>query len=270
VFGVSEGRLLARVADSSGGWSQRWAELRPMVAGTSLPQLVPLGPDSLVTAIPGLGPFDGTDLYLAGDDGEIYFRRGWKPGDLELWRHLATAGFDLAPESPLRVIGRQIVALSRQGELWIRDLERGVLFGGGWQKVDSPEFAVHAFAAGGGDEELRLAVRGPAGQVSIGKCRLGGTVHWRPTTAVDGWQPAVETDLAWAVLEPGSVWLFASGADGTVRVLAATDGTWRHFGSGTAPRVPTRSRLEVACRTPGQTEVFTQTATGDLVWTWWS
>jgi len=162
------------------------------------------------------------------------------------------------------------VALSRVGELWIQDLERSVLFGGGWQKVESPGFAVHALAASGSDDELRLAVRGPNGQVSIGEYRSAGPVQWRPTTSTDGWRPAAETDLAWAVLQPGSASLFASGADGTVRVLAATDNIWRPFGSGAAPRVPARSRLEVACRTPGQVEVFTQPATGDLVWTWWS
>jgi hypothetical protein len=270
VFVVSEGRLLARVADARGGWSEPWAELRPMVPGTLFPEPVPLGPGSLVTAVPGVGPFDGTDLYLAGADGEIYLRRGWTPGDLELWRRLRTVDFDLAPQSPLRVIGRQIVALSQQGELWIRDLEGMLLFGGAWQKVNSPGFAVHAFAAGGTDDKVQLAVRGPSGEVSIGEYRSGEPVHWRSTTAVGGWRPAVETDLVWAVLEPGSVWLFTSGADGTVRVLSTTDATWLDFGSGTAPRVPTRSRLEVACRTPGQVEVFTQTATGDLVWTWWS
>ena len=270
MFVVSEGRLLARVADASGGWSQPWAELRPMVAGTPLPEPVPFGPDSLVTAVPGVSPFDGTDLYLTGDDGEIYLRRSWRPGEIELWRRLNTVGFDLAPKSLLRVIGRQIVALSRQGELWSRDLERGVLFGGGWQKVDSPGFAVHGFAAGGSDDEVRLAVRGPTGQVSIGECRSGGPVHWRPTTAEDGWQPAVETDLAWAVPESGSGWLFASGADGTVRVLAAPDEIWRPFSSSTTPQLRAPSRLHVACRTPGQIEVFTQNSKSDLIWTWWS
>jgi hypothetical protein len=117
VLVVSEGRLLVRVSDTSGGWPQRWAELRPLVAGTTSPEPVLIGPESLVTAVPEVGAFDGTDLYLAGDDGAIYHRRGWKPGDLELWRRLETAGFDLAPQSLLRVIGRQIVALSQLGEL---------------------------------------------------------------------------------------------------------------------------------------------------------
>src|SRR4051812_29956799 len=98
------------------------------------------------------------------------------------------------------------MALSRHRELWIRDLELRMLFGGGWQQVDSPGFAVQAFAAGGSDDELRLAVQGPSGQVSIGESRSRGPVHWRPTTSVDGWRPAIESDLAWAVLEPGSAW----------------------------------------------------------------
>ena len=180
------------------------------------------------------------------------------------------AEFDLASESPLSVVGRQIMARSQQGDLLIRDREQLVLFGGGWQKLDSPGFVVRAFAAGGSDDQLRLAVRGPAGQVSIGERRSGGPVQWRPTTAEDGWRPAIDTDLAWAVPEPGSAWLFASGADGTVRALAVADGIWRAFSSGTAPQVRAPSRLDVACRTPGQIEVFTQTAEDDLVWTWWS
>jgi hypothetical protein len=271
LFVVSQGRLLALAGDPDGGWSQPWADVHPMVPGVLLPELVPLGPDSLVTAVPAVGPFDGTaDLYITGGDGEVYLRRGWMPGDLELWQRLNTAEFDLASESQLSVVGRQIVARSQQGELWIRDREQVVLFGGGWQKLDSSGFAVQAFAAGGSDDQLRLAVRGPAGQVSIGERRPGGPVQWRPTTAEDDWRPALETDLAWAVPEPGSAWLFASGVDGTVRVLAAADGIWRTFSSGTAPQVRAPSRLDVACRTPCQIEVFTQTSKDDLVWTWWS
>jgi hypothetical protein len=271
LFVVSQGRLLARASDPDGGWSQPWADLRPMVPGVLLPEPVPLGTDSLVTAVPGAGPFDGTaDLYITGGDGEIYLRRGWAPGDLELWQRLDTTEFDLAPDSRLSVVGSQIVARSKHGDLMIRDRAQVDLFGGGWQKLDSPGFVVRAFAAGRSDDQLRLAVRGPAGQVSIGERRSGGPVQWRPTTAEDGWRPAIETDLAWAVPEPASASLFASGADGTVRALAVADGIWRAFGSGTAPRVGAPSRLDVACRTPGQIEVFTQTSEDDLVWTWWS
>ena len=95
-------------------------------------------------------------------------------------------------------------------------------------------------------------------------------MQWRPTTAEDDWRPALETDLAWAVPEPGSAWLFASGVDGTVRVLAAPGEIWRTFSSGTAPQVRAPSRLDIACRMPCQIEVFTQTSKDDLVWTWWS
>jgi len=98
----------------------------------------------------------------------------------------------------------------------------------------------------------------------------GGPVQWRPTKAQDDWQPAVETDLAWAVPEPGSAWLFACGVDGAVRVLADSDGRWRDFGREAPPHGGTASRLEVACRMPGQIEVFTQPSKNDLVWTWWS
>ena len=270
LFAVSEGRLRSRVGDANGGWSQPWTELHPLVPGILLPEMVPLGANSFVTAVPGVGYFEGTDVYITGGDGEIYLRRGWRPGDNELWRRLGTAGFDLASESPLRVTGRTIVARSQQAELWIRDLESSVLFGGGWQKLDTPGFAVHAFSIGGSDDELRLAVRGPAGQVSIGESRSGSPVQWRPTRAEDDWQPAVETDLAWAVPEPGSASLFASGVDGTVRVLTDSDSIWRDFGRGMLPHVGTASRLEIACRMPGQVEVFTQTSKNDLVWTWWS
>lgn len=271
LFVVSQGRLVARVGDPDGGWSQPWADLRPMVPGVLLPELVPLGTDSHVTAVPGVGPFDGTaDLYITGSDGEVYLRRGWVPGDLELWQRIDTGGFDLASDSQVSVVGAQIVARSQQGGLMIRDRVQVFLLGGGWQKLDSPGFVVRAFAAGGSDDQLWLAARGPAGQVSIGERRSGGPVQWRPTAAEADWRPVLETGLAWAVPEPGSAWLFASGTDGTVRVLAAADGIWRTFSAATGPQVRARSRLDVACRTTGQIEVFTQTSEDDLVWTWWS
>ena len=270
LFVVSQGRLVARVSDPDGGWSEPWTDLRPMVPLMLLAQPVPLGPDTHVTAVPGVGPFDGTDLYLTGSDGEVYLRRGWIRGDPELWQRLKTTEFDLAIESPLGIVGRQIVARSQQRELFIRDLDHVVLLGGGWQKVNSPGFAVGAFAAGGSDERLLLAVRGPAGQVSIGERRSGEAVQWRPASSDDGWQPAIETGLAWAVPEPSSVWLFASGADGTVRTLAAADGIWRMLGSGAGPHVGAQSRIDAACRTPGQIELFTQNTRYELVWTWWS
>lgn len=271
VFVVSLGRLLARVSDANGEWSQPWVDLRPIIPGDLLPELVPLGINSHVTAVPGAGYFDGTaDLYVTGNDGELYLRRGWVLGDVDPWQRSVTAGIDLASESQVSVVGRQIVVLSRQGDLWIRNREQGDLFGSGWEKLDSPGFSVRAFAVGGSDDQLMLAARSPSGQVSIGERRSGGSVQWRSTTADDSWQPAIETDLAWALLEPGLAWLLASGADGTVRVLAATDRIWRAFRSETAPQVRAPSRLDVACRMQGQIEVFTQTIEDDLVWTWWS
>jgi len=111
-----------------------------------------------------------------------------------------------------------------------------VLFGGGWQTLDGAGFVVRAFAAAGSGVQLRLAVRGPAGQVSIGERRPGGPVQWRPATADDGWRPAIDTDLVWAVPAPESAWLFASGADGTVRVLSAAEGIWRAVSPDTAPK----------------------------------
>jgi hypothetical protein len=168
------------------------------------------------------------------------------------------------------VIGRHIVVRSQLGELWIGDLDGGVLVGAGWQKLRSPGFLIKGFAASGIDDELWVAARGPAGQVSIGASQSGGPVLWRAARAEDGWRPALDTDLAWARPQPGSPWLFASGVDGTVRVLAAAEGVWRRFGTGTPPQVQPPSRFEVACRVPGQIELFTQSSTDDLVWTWWS
>lgn len=99
---------------------------------------------------------------------------------------------------------------------------------------------------------------------------MSGETGEIPTEAQDGWQPTRDTDLTWAEPAPGLAWLFASGADGTVRLLAAADGIWRAFGSGRAPKVRPPSRLDVANRIKGQIEVFTQTSEDDLVWTWWS
>ena len=270
LFVMSRGRLLFRISDADGGWPEPWVEVTPMVLGVLLPDIVPLGPDSYVAAVPGASVFDGTaDLYVTGSDGDVYARRGWVPGDSELWQRFKTADFDLAVHAPVTAVGRQIVARSQQGDILIRDSEEVVLFGSGWQPVNSPGFAVDAFAAAESGSQLLFAVRGPSGQVSIG-VRQDGAVQWRPTAAEDGWQPARDTDLVWAVTEPGSGSLFTSGADGTVRVLAAAEGIWRAFASGTAPAVSRPSRLEAACRTPGQIEVFAQTAANDLSWTWWS
>ena len=163
------------------------------------------------------------------------------------------------------------MARSQQGELWIRDLERGVFFGGGWQKVDSPGFAVHAFAAGGSDGELRLAVRGPTGQVSIGECRSGGPVHWR---ACNGRGRMATRGRDRPGLGGAGAWVGLSIRVRLRRHRASPRRRGRHSGAISVPARPStsvlHSRLEVACQTPGQIEVFTQASTDDLVWTWWS
>jgi hypothetical protein len=168
------------------------------------------------------------------------------------------------------VVGQCIVARSRQNDIFIRDLADAVLLAGGWHEVDEPGFAVMGFAAAGSDGQVKVAARGPVGQVSIGEHRPGERVQWRSTRADDGWQPAVSTDLAWANPEPSSSWLFASGADGSVRVLADAEGVWRSFGGGTSPKAGDPSRIYAACRVTGQVEVFTQTVNDGLVFTWWS
>jgi hypothetical protein len=270
VFVISTGRLLARVSDTAGAWVQPWADVHPMTLGVFLPHPVPLGPGSQVTAVPSDGPFSGTaDLYVTGGDGALYLRRGWVPGDVGPWQRIDMDGLTLADSSPVRVVGQQIVARTQQGDLGVRDREQSIFLGSGWRTLESPGFPVHAFAAIGTADSLRLAARGGAGQVSLGDGSLAGPVHWRPTGAEDRWQPGRSTDITWAEPLPGLTWLFASGADGTMR-LAAGDGIWRAFGSGTAPRVTRSSRLDVAQRITGQIEVFTQTTEDRLVWTWWS
>lgn len=270
-FAISQGRLLARASDADSGWSQPWENLRPVVPGVLLPEPVPLGPASQIVAVAGATPFDGTaDLYVTGADGDVYVRQGWVAGVAGFWRRIETDDVDLALAWRVQVVGRQIVARSLQGDLVIRDRDHSVLFGGGWKTLDSPGFRVQAFAAGGSDDNLWIAVRGPAGQVRIGERRNDGVVQWRSATAADDWQPALDTELVWAMPEPASIWLFASGVDGTVRVLATSDATWRAVGSGRAPVVRSPSRLDVASRIAGQIEVFTRTSGGDLVWTWWS
>jgi hypothetical protein len=212
-----------------------------------------------VTAIPG----PDADLYVTGSDGEVYRRR---PGAGELWTRMETDDFDLAPGWRLRVAGRQIVARSLQGTLWLRE---DVVLGGGWEELESPGFAVTSFAVSGGDDVLRIAVRGPAGQVSIGERRSGSPVLWRGTRADDGWRPALDTDLAWAEPDPGTFWLFATGVDGTVRGLTGGEGMWRPVDPG-GRQMGRPSRLAATCRTAGQIELFTETPERGLAWTWWS
>ena len=242
-----------------------------MAPGLLFPEPVPLGPSSTVTAVPGVGPFDGTaDLYLTGANGEVYRRRGWVPGDGELWERVDTAVFDHAVSTPVGIAGRQVIARSQQGTLWLRDPELTVLDGGGWRELASPGFAVTKLAVAGTDDLVRLAVRGPTGQVSIGEQVAGGPINWRPTLAEDGWLTARATDLAWAEPDPGSAWLFAVGADGSVRGALVADGVWRPVGTGAPPPVGRPLRLAATSRTLGQVELFIEAEDHALHWTWWS
>ena len=272
LFVVSEGRLLARVGDPGGEWSRPWADLAPRVPGSFiLPEPLPIGPASAVTAAPGVGVFDGTaDLYLTGGDGEVYLRRGWVPGDAELWERVETTQFEPAAGWPVDVAGHQIIARSVQGTLWTRDPRQVVLVGGGWRELANPGFIVRGLAVTGGDDLVRLAVRGPAGQISIGEQVAGGPVVWRAVVADDGWRPALETDLAWAEPDPGVAWIFATGSDGTVRGALAAEGVWRGIGEGDVAKTAAPSRLAATCRTAGQVELFSEAADHSLVWTWWS
>ena len=276
VFVVSDGALLARVGDPDGGWSQPWADLAPMtLQGLSpfgpVPVPVPLGPGSTVTAVPAASPFGGTaDLYVTGNDGNAYFRLGWTPGDTGAWEQLESVEFDPAPGAQVRVVGRQLVARSTHGELWARDREQQVLFGGGWQRIDGPGFVVEHVAACGDDGRQLLAVRGPGGRVSVGARTSSTAVAWTSASAPDGWAPQAGTDLAWAVTDADAQWLFATGADETVRALMATAPVWTEVGDGAPQVAAAGSRLAATSRAPGQVEVFVQNPDGSLAWTWWS
>ena len=158
-----KGGYWPRASDPDGGWSQPWADLRPMVAGTCCCRNRCRSGRTLSSRrFRGLvRSTERTCTSRAATARSISVVVGSR-GDLELWQHLDTAEFDLASQSPLRVVGRQIVALSQQGELWIRDLEQVALFGGGWQKVDSPGFAVHGLR--GRRERRRAPARGTRSQ----------------------------------------------------------------------------------------------------------
>lgn len=271
VLVVSEGRLLARASDEEGRWGPGWADLQPMVPGVLLAEAVPLGPGSALSVVPGDGPFSGSaDLYVTGADGEVYLRPGWNPGESGLWERLAATGFDLAPGSPVGVAGRLLVARSVQGTLWLRHREWVVLFGGSWQALDGPGYAVARFAVAGTEDDLLLAATGPAGQVSLGRRRGEDPVRWLPTTADDGWRPRPGAEVTWVLPDPGVAWALATGVDGTVRSASSEDGVWRQVGSGRSPLGGSGGQVAATCRIPGQVEVFADTADRLLRWTWWS
>jgi len=273
LIAVADGRLVCRSSSADGRWSTPWTDLAPVVPSVFLAEPVPLGPGSALTAVPESDPFSSAaaDLYLTGGDGEVYHRLGWRPGDTDPWQQIATSEFDLAAGARLGVVGGHIVALSTDGTLWIRHHDWVVLFGGGWQQLDGPGFPVRRFAATGTDDLLRLAVRGPAGQVSIGERTGAGALTWMRTSAPDGWRPAVSTDLVWAVPDQKTAWLFATGTDSTVRSVTrdATGGDagWRPVGAGAG--TDPASSLAATCRAEGQIEVFAE-ADHHLTWTWWS
>jgi hypothetical protein len=281
LFVVSAGRLVVRMGDPDGGWSEPWSDLSPStevnlppagpVPATTVRVPVPLGPGSAVTAVPGQGPFSGTaDLYVIGSDGDLYLRVGWAPGDTGAWDHLSSVGFAAAAGEPVQVVGRQVIARAGDGVIWVRDREQLVLFGGGWVPLDSPGFAVEAFAACGDDARQLLAVRAPGGQVRVGTRTSGSGVTWTVPGASDGWVPGAGTDLAWADAGPDAQWLVATGADGTVRALTATDPVWAVAAQGPPHVTRPGERLAATSRAPGQVEVFTRTLDDGLAWTWWS
>jgi hypothetical protein len=271
LFVVSGGRLLGRIGDADGGWSQPWLDLEPMTAGVLLPEAVPLGPLSTVSAVPGASPFDNVaDLYVIGADGAVYLRRGWGPGDAKSWRRLGTMDLGGVMASRLGIVGRQLIACSQQGTLWIRDAELPLLLGGGWSPLESPGFSVRAFAATGSETSFRLAVQGPAGQIAVGERVSSGPIVWHPASADDGWQPSFGTDLTWAEPSADTAWLFATGRDGSVRALIAGEGIWRPVGLGDGPGTTAASRLAATCRTAGQIELFAQSTNNELFRSWWS
>ena len=144
------------------------------------------------------------------------------------------------------------------------------MFGGGWQAIDGPGFLVEHVSACGDDGRQLLAVRGPGGRVSVGKGAPGTAVAWTPAGGPDGWAPHPRTDLAWAVAGADAEWLFATGADGTVRALTTTDPVWTVVGDGALQVAVAGSRLAPTVRAPGQVEVFSQNPDGSLAWSWWS
>ncbi len=220
-----------RFGDIGGGWSQPWVDLQPTTVGLIFPVAVPLDPSSRITAIPAASSFGNfADLYVLGADGAVYLRRGWGPGDAESWQRLGTEDLGGVAASRLGIVGRQIIARSAQGSLWIRNSDLPALFGIGWTQLDSPGFPVHAFSATGSDASFWLAAQGPAGEIAVGAGTPSGSVVWRVASADDAWRPTLGTDLGWA--EPGAdtAWLFATGSDGSVRALIAGEATWRSVG----------------------------------------
>lgn len=270
---VNGTELLARVSDQSGRWTQPWAGLSPLTSGTGIfPGPVPLGTSSTLTAVPVDNVFAGVaDLYVTGTDGNVYLKTGWSPdADQGLWARLETVEFDLAPGATLSVVGGYVVASSTQGGLWGRHRDWTVLLGGGWEDLGGPGFAVSRFAAGGVEGDVHIAASGPAGQISLGRRLDAAPVAWTAARADDAWRPRPGADPVWVTTDPGVHTVYVPGGDGTVRSATFSDPTWRPVGRGPHPPSGPTSTVAVTCRVPGQVEVFTDSASRSLVWTWFS
>jgi hypothetical protein len=273
LFVVNHGELRARVSDPTGHWGEPWRDLAPLIEGTGiLPDPVPLGPLSTVTAVPVDNAFSGVaDLYLTGSDGDVYVKAGWSPDvDTGLWTWWETAVFDLAPGSAPSVAGSYVVARSTQGTLWGRHRDWVVLLGGGWEDLGGPGFVVVRFAAGGTEGDLLIAASGAVGQVSLGRRTGADSVRWVPTRADDAWRPRPGADPVWVTSDPGVHTVHVPGVDGTVRCASYADPVWRAVGRGDPPAGGPSGRVAVTSRVPGQVEVFTDTQHRSLAWTWWS
>ena len=271
LFVVSAGRLLARIADVDGNWSQPWLNLQPTVASVPFPEAVALGPSSTVTAIPAESAFDNfAHLSVFGSDGAVYMRRLWGPGDTEHWQRFDTKAIGEVATSSLEIISHQLIVRSQQGTLWIRDSRLPTVFGPGWTQIASPGFSVRRFAASGSEASLRLAVLGPAGEIAVGVRASDGSIDWRLASADDDWRASTATDLIWAEPSADAAWLFATGRDGSVRALIAGEWIWRSVGTHAAAGNTVISHIAATCRTAGQIELFADNGAQGLAWTWWS
>jgi hypothetical protein len=284
LFVLSQGRLLASRGDGAGRWAGPWIDLAPTLEDPS-PKPVPLGPGSTVTATPSTGVFPGigADLYLTGSDGELYVHSEWRPPQPGGWGRIKTASrLTLAPGVPVQVAGARLVALAADGVLWTRRRDALPFLSGAWRALAGPGFPVTRFAVAGAEDQfltqsegrMYLAARGGSGEIRVGVMSADG-VGWTQIGAADGWRPAPASDLTWVSPGPERWWLFACGVDGSVRSLTCVDGVpsadgWQPIGmAATAMTVSPSAALATVSRSPGQIEVFAQTAKG-VAWTWWS
>ncbi len=274
IFVISGGRLLRHDVDAGGGWE----DLRPR-AGLLAPIPVPLGPGSVVTAVPNAGfeKAPGVRLCITGADGNVYTHPSWRPEeDAGHWERVAAAGGPtIAPGSAAHFAAGRLFVRDAGGDVWLRPLEGFEFLGQGWRALGNPGFPVGRLAVTGEWDRLHLAVGGSEGEVRVGELRVGAAIAWAPPATATGWAPAPGSELAWASPEPGQWWLFVCGSDGSVRVLKRSDGdlsagAWETVGSGGEPfAAGPRDGLGAVSRARGQVELFAQGATG-AAWTWWS